>query len=257
MWLYRSGEDGLPAIILYKYTETRAKYNAKDFLGYYSGYLETDGYQGYNNLPGITRCCCWSMFVDTSGMRFLLESSMTTAYQQYRAYNSVISSSLLRSIQGNAEILINSDISTGYKKKNQFFKPFWTWLDQQHPDENNRMDKAVKYAQNRKQYLETYLEDGRCSFSNNQSGNAIRPFTVGRKNWLFSDIPDGATASATVYTMVEMAKAHDLKVYKYSNYLLEHRPCNDWTDEQLSDLASWNQSVIDICKLIYNSTPFY
>ena len=56
----------------------------------------------------------------------------------------------------------------------------------------------------------TYLEDGHCSLSNNLSENAIRPFTVGRKDWLFSASPKGATASAIVYTMVEMAKANDL-----------------------------------------------
>ena len=58
MWLFRSGEDGLPVIILYKYTETRAKFNAVEFLGGFRGYLETDCYQGYDNLPDIIRCCC-------------------------------------------------------------------------------------------------------------------------------------------------------------------------------------------------------
>lgn len=61
MWLFRLGEDGLPSIVLYHYTETRARYNAVDFLdGFSDGYLETDGYQGYNNLPGIRRCSCWA-----------------------------------------------------------------------------------------------------------------------------------------------------------------------------------------------------
>jgi len=61
MWLFRSGEDGLPPIVLYHYTETRARYNAVDFLdGFSDGYLETDGYQGYNNLLGIRRCSCWA-----------------------------------------------------------------------------------------------------------------------------------------------------------------------------------------------------
>ena len=69
----------------------------------------------------------------------------------------------------------------------------------------------------------TYLEDGRCSFSNNLSENAIRPFTVGRKNWLFCDTPNGAQASAIVYTMVEMAKANGVNVYHYLTYLLEKR----------------------------------
>ena len=60
MWLYRSGEDGLPPIILYHYTQTHARYNAEDFLEGFNGYLETDGYQGYNNLPNVNRCCCWA-----------------------------------------------------------------------------------------------------------------------------------------------------------------------------------------------------
>ena len=86
------------------------------------------------------------------------------------------------------------------------------------------MDKAVTYIQNRRSYLSTYLEDGRCSFSNNLSENAIRPFTVGRKNWLFCDTPNGAQASAIVYTMVEMAKANGVNVYHYLTYLLEKLP---------------------------------
>ena len=91
-------------------------------------------------------------------------------------------------------------------------------------------DKAVTYIQNRRSYLSTYLEDGRCSFSNNLSENAIRPFTVGRKNWLFRDTPDGAQASAIVYTMVEMAKANGVNVYHYLTYLLEKQ-----LDDRMSD----------------------
>ena len=90
---------------------------------------------------------------------------------------------------------------------------FLSWLDKQTPIRGSRLDKAVTYIQNRRPFLETYLEDGRCSFSNNLSENAIRPFTVGRKNWLFCDTPNGADASAITYTMVEMAKANGVTDY--------------------------------------------
>ena len=93
-----------------------------------------------------------------------------------------------------------------------------------------------------------YLEDGHCSFSNNLSENAIRPFTVGRKNWLFSSSSKGAKASALTYTMVEMAKANGLNVYRYLEYLLEHRPNAKMTDEQLSELAPWSDSVKVSCQ---------
>ena len=106
----------------------------------------------------------------------------------------------------------------------------------------------MKYAQNRKDTLMTYLEDGHCSFSNNLSENVIRPFTVGRKNWLFSATPKGATASALVYTMVKMAKTNELNIYKYLTYLLEHRPSEDMSDEQLETLTPWSEEVHNVCK---------
>ena len=84
---------------------------------------------------------------------------------------------------------------------------------------------------------------GTYSFSNNLSENAIRPFTVVRKNWLFCDTPNGAQASAIVYTMVEMAKANGVNVYHYLTYLLEKQPNDSMSDEELDQLAPWNENV--------------
>ena len=117
-----------------------------------------------------------------------------------------------------------------------------SWLDQQSPTRGSRMDKAVTYIQNRRSCLSTYLEDGRCSFSNNLSENAIRPFTVGRKTGC-SAIPNGAQASAVVYTMVEMAKANGVNVYHYLTYLLEKVPNDRMSDDELELLAPWNETV--------------
>lgn len=118
-----------------------------------------------------------------------------------------------------------------------------SWLDIQTPVKGSRMDKAVTYIRNRRSYLMNYLEDGRCSFSNNLSENSIRPFTVGRKNWLFADTPAGAEASAITYTMVEMAKINGVNVYHYLSYLLEKLPYINMTDDELEQLAPWNESV--------------
>ena len=104
----------------------------------------------------------------------------------------------------------------------------------------------MNYVLNRRDIAETYLEDGRCSFTNNLSENAIRPFAVGRKNWLFSSSVDGANASAVVYTMVEMAKAHGLNIYGYLKFLLENRPSKNMTDEQLAELAPWSEKLQSI-----------
>ena len=88
-----------------------------------------------------------------------------------------------------------------------------------------------------------YLEDGRCSLSNNASENSLRPVTLGRKNWLFSDSQDGANASMIVYTMVEMAKARGLHLYNYLKYLLDSRPGTGTTDAELKDLAPWSEKA--------------
>ena len=120
---------------------------------------------------------------------------------------------------------------------------FLAWLKQQTPFRGSRMEKAVTYIRNREPYLTTYLEDGRCSFSNNLSGNAIRPFVVGRKGWLFSDTQAGAETSAIIYTMVENAKANGVNVYQYLKLLLEKQPNDRMPDEELERLAPWNPEV--------------
>lgn len=249
MWLFRSGEDGLPPIVLYHYTETRARYNAVDFLdGFSDGYLETDGYQGYNNLPGIRRCSCWAhtrrYFIDAvpKGKQYDYSNPAVQGVQ----FCSKLFEYERRS--QNKNHTFEQRKAYRLEKEKPILDAFWSWLDEQKPRKGSRFETAVKYAQNRKYTLMTYLEDGHCSFSNNLSENAIRPFTVGRKNWLFSATPKGATASALVYTMVDMAKANELNIYKYLTYLLEHRPSEDISDEQLETLTPWSEEVQNVCK---------
>jgi transposase IS66 len=112
------------------------------------------------------------------------------------------------------------------------------------------LGKAVTYALNQKKYMENYLLDGRCSISNNAAENAIRPFTVGRKNWLFADTPKGASASAAVYSIVETAKANRINVYTYLQYLLLYMPDTDWRNypEELDQLMPWSKAIQAECK---------
>lgn len=249
MWLFCSGEDGLPPIVLYHYTETRARYNAVDFLdGFSDGYLETDGYQGYNNLPGIRCCSCWAhtrrYFIDAvpKGKQYDYSNPAVQRVQ----FCSKLFEYERRS--HNKKHTFEQRKAYRLEKEKPILDAFWKWLDEQKPRKGSRFETVVKYAKNRKETLMTYLEDGHCSFSNNLSENAIRPFTVGRKNWLFSATPKGATASALVYTMIEMAKANELNIYKYLTYLLEHSPSEDMSDEQLEALTPWSKEVQNVCK---------
>ena len=247
MWLFRTGEDGLAPIILYKYTQTRAGFNAADFLKGFKGYLETDCYQGYNSLADVKRCCCWAhlrrYFVEAVPKGKELDYGNPAA-QGVQYYNKLFEYERRSHEKGHTH---EQRKEYRLKKEVPVLEAFWEWVSGQSPKKGTRFEKAVSYAQNHKEQFMTYLEDGRCSFSNNLSENAIRPFTVGRRNWLFSDTPKGAEASAIVYTMVEMAKAHGLNIYKYLNHLLEHLPGTRMTDRELSRLAPWDPEVTSKC----------
>nr|WP_302597386.1 transposase [uncultured Cellulosilyticum sp.] len=127
---------------------------------------------------------------------------------------------------------------------------FWCWLDTLNPLKGSRLGKAVTYAKNQRKYMENYLLDGRCSLSNNLAENSIRPFTIGRKNWEFANSVKGAHASATVYSIIETAKANKLNVFKYLRYLLQEIPNMDFKNkpEILDQLLPWNESIKKICK---------
>lgn len=243
MWLFRSGEDGGPPIILYKYSETRAGDNAVDFLHGFKGYLMCDGYSGYNKVPDAKRTACWAH------IRRYLTDAIPKGKELDYAQPSVQGIMYINQLFHLEDVIKAKYTSFDAIKKARLDKEkpivegFLSWLDNQSPVRGSRMDKAVTYIRNRRSYLTTYLEDGRCSFSNNLSENAIRPFTVGRKNWLFCDTPNGAQASAIVYTMVEMAKANGVNVYHYLTYLLEKLPNDRMSDEELELLAPWNENV--------------
>ena len=147
---------------------------------------------------------------------------------------------------------INKKYPGNYEKRKQLrlekekpvLEAFWSWLDQQKPVRNTRLDKAVNYVLNRRDTAETYLEDGRCSFTNNLSENAIRPFAVGRKNWLFSNTPLGAKISAVIYSLVETAKINGLNPASYLEFLLTALP----RGSQPEDCLPWLPAVQTVCK---------
>lgn len=250
-WLIRTGEDGLNPIILFNYTPTRAGENAKQFLnGIAPGfYLMADGYQGYNKVNETNRCCCYAHI-----RRYLLEAIPKGQEKDYAhpAVQGVLYCDKLFAYERSYKekgLSYKQIEKRRLKDQKPVIEGFLTWLEQVNPGTNSKLKKAVTYIQNRKDYLMTYLEDGRCSLSNNLSENSIRPVTLGRKNWLFSDSPEGAMANALCLTIVEMAKAYNLNLYEYLNFVLQHRPNNKMSEEELSKLAPWNEEVQNICKI--------
>lgn len=250
-WVIRTGEDELNPIILYNYTPTRAGENAKRFLnGIAPGfYLMSDGYQGYNKVTETNRCCCWAHI-----RRYLLEAipkGMEKDYTNPAVQGFLYCEKLFHYERTYREkgLSYKQRHARRLKDEKPVIEGFLAWLKQVNSESNGKLKRAITYIKNREDILMTYLEDGRCSFSNNLSENSIRPVTVGRKNWLFSDTPEGAQANTLYLTIAAMAKEYNLDLYKYLNYLFEQRPSKDMSDEELEKLAPWNEEVKELCSI--------
>ena len=249
MWLYRTGNDGKAPIILYDYQPSRSGDNAASYLKDFKGYVHSDGYSGYNKLDGITRCGCWAhlrrKFVEAIPDKKAADAPLTSA-EIGRDY-----CNQLFKVEESLKDLTPED---RFCKRLELEKPileaFWCWLDSLNVLKGSALGKAVTYAMNQRPFMENYLLDGRCALSNNAAENAIRPFTVGRKNWLFADTPKGASASAAVYSIIETAKANGLNVFAYLQHLLLYMPDTDWQNhpEELDDLMPWSPEVQEQCK---------
>ena len=247
MWVFRTGEDGGLPIILYNYTETRAGENALKFLGDYDGYFMCDGFGGYNKLPQIRRCSCYAhvrrYFLEAipAGKKEDLSEPAVQGYM-YVQKLFVLENEIRKKNKGHDAIRKARD-----KKERPVVEAFFAWLDKQKPVRGSRFAKAVTYCQNRRQDLMTYLEDGRCSLSNNLTEQGCKAFVVGRKNWLFSDQPVGAHTSAIIYSLVQTAKLNGVNPYYYLRYVLEkmssYPNCKNLPEQDLQDLMPWSDKL--------------
>lgn len=249
VWLMRSGNDGLPPIIYYRYAPTRSGDVALELTdGIQAGtYLMCDGFSGYNKLKDVRRCTCYAHI-----RRYFYEAIPAGHDRDITnpAVQGVMYCNKLFSYENKyAERHYKPETIKKRRLKDEkpVIEAFLDWADKQVVTGNSKFSKALTYFKNRRNDLMTYLEDGHCSLSNNWSENSIRPVTVGRKNWLFSSSVDGAEASMNIYTIIEMAKLHGLNRQKYLEYILEHRPSAEMTDEELSLLAPWNKDVQETC----------
>lgn len=249
VWLFRSGDDGLPPIIVYQYHPTRNGDAAAQFFQDASSgtYIMVDGYAGYNKLKRFRRCSCYAHI-----RRYFIEAIPKGHEKDFTdpAVQGMLYCNKLFEYERSYREKRFS-YKQIYKRRLKDQKPvveaFLAWVDKQNVSKGSRLERAITYVKNQRSYMMTYLEDGRCSISNNMSENSIRPVTVGRRNWLFCDTTDGADASMMVYSLLETARANGLNPQKYLEYLLEARPGKDMSDEELDALAPWNATVQACC----------
>ena len=227
MWVYCTDKSADKYLALFEYSPTRNGSNAVNFLGDYSGYLVCDGYDGYNKLKKAARCGCWAhvrrKFVEALPTdKELVSTSM--AAKGVNFINDIYA--IERSFDG-----FTSDEK--HNRRQEQLKPaldvFFSWLETVNASSGTKLSKAVGYALNEKKYLYRFLESPYVSIDNNRAENVIRPFVVGRKNWLFSNTQNGARASALIYSLAVTACANGLNVEDYFFRLLSSdKPVLPW-----------------------------
>ena len=217
MWVYCNGKMKDRSIVIFDYKPTRKGANAQEFLQGFHGYLVRDGFSGYHVVTGVKHCGCM-----THARRYFVNAMP----KDKAAHGSSIAAEAVRyfdRIYHEEGLLANMTAEERYKERLAKIKPLldelFAWLETVPISGKGNLSKAVNYALHEKPYLYTFLEDGNVPIDNNRAENAIRPFAIGRKNWLFSNTANGASCSAILYSIVATAQANGLNTEQYLTQL--------------------------------------
>jgi len=251
MWLYRTGRDG-PPIVLYDYQTTRASKHPEKFLSGFKGYLQTDGYSGYGKLIGVTLVGCWA-----HARRKLTEAlKVLPAAEKDKPVAASIGLDYCNKLFAIERQIKDISDQERYAKRLELSKPlldeFYVWLKRQRQQAlpKSAFGQAITYCLNQWDELNHFLLDGRLEIDNNRAERSIKPFVIGRKNFLFSNTPRGARGSAIIYSIIETAKENNLKPYNYLVYLFERLPNVDTNDVVVVDaLLPWSDTLPKDCRM--------
>ena len=233
MWITRGGPPGKPTICFH-FSISRSKSVAMELLSGYQGVVITDGYAGYDFLDKderIIHAGCWAharrMFHDVN-------KGIKKGFSDRYADHALAVIKKLYAIEKEVKDCDPETIKAARQEKAKpILKEFKTWLDE-HGHRfapKSTLGKAFRYALSQWPKLLRYLKDGRIPIDNNLTENAIRPFVVGRKNWLFVNSLKGAKASAFFYSLVETAKANGLEPFSYLKALFKRFPLTHTLEE--------------------------
>ncbi len=243
MWVQTGGPPDRP-VILFDYSASRAQDVPLCLLAGYSGYLMTDDYAGYNAVAaqaGVERLACWA-----HARRKFIEAQKVQP--KGKTGRSDVALNLINKLYSIERDLKEASAEQRHQGRQQHSLPILTqlqtWLEKTQPQitAQNALGKALNYLASNWSRLVRYVEGGHLPIDNNAAERAIRPFVIGRKNWLFSDTPKGATASAQIYSLIETAKANGQEPYAYLRHILERLPQVN-SIEGYEALLPWNCSL--------------
>ncbi|WP_079857712.1 IS66 family transposase [Vibrio parahaemolyticus] len=246
IWLYgcgryRGGDAQSPGIVLFDYQDgSRGHHCPASYLSDYGGYLHVDGYEAYEKTEAKL-VGCWAharrKFIEAEqsqpkgkqGKGGKIQLAITWFQKLYR---------IEQEIKDKPEAERHQQRQL---KSLPLLKAFKAWLDKCATQvlPKSKLGVAINYSLNQWEKLRRVVDDGRLSLDNNRAERSVRPFTVGRNNWLFSNTHNGARASAVLYSLIETAKANDCEPYDYLEYVLREVPKLKYGDDH-RHLLPWN-----------------
>lgn len=242
MWVYCSGGDSpdptstLKNIVIYDYQPSRAAACPKEYLDDYAGYLQVDGYAAYDSI-GVTLAGCMAHV----RRKFIEAQKVQIKGKVGRADWAVAHIQKLYRVEVQ---LAGKTVEEKYTLRQEYtvplLKEFKIWLDKsaQQAAPKTTLGMAVAYTLQQWEKLTTYTQHGQLSIDNNRAERAIKPFVIGRKNWLFSNTASGAKASAILYSVIETAKANGLNPVRYVEHLLTEIS-RHYSGDDLESLMPW------------------
>jgi hypothetical protein len=249
MWLYKTSKFDNP-IVLYDYQDGRSGDFPKKFLQGFKGYIHVDGYAGYHKLePDVKLSACFAHVRRKfdEALKVLPEKNPESAAAIGLRYCNKL-------FQIEREI---KDYSIEKRKiaRQEQSKPvveaFFAWAEAQCVLPKTVIGTAIDYALKLKKYLLVFLEDGRLEICNNSAELSIKPFVLGRKNWLFCNTPGGASSSAIIYSIIETAKENKLKPYVYLKFVFDKlQSINTNSIEDIDKILPWSDEIPLLCKMV-------
>ena len=256
MWLFRSGPHDVPNCI-FEYRPTRSGQVARDFLAGWSGYLTTDGYDPYFNLGigGVVNTAClvhvrrkFAEIVKSAGGDAACEGVNSLALEARRRIDRIF-----KADQKFDEMGPDARKKARLKKLGPMMESFREWAERAiaQAAPGLALHTALAYALKYWPYVMNVLEDGNLGLDNNIAERSVKAFVIGRKNWLFSDTPRGADASAAIYSIVVTAKQNGLNQRAYVEWLLTEMPNDASLDEpgRIDRYLPWSEDVPEGCRL--------
>jgi hypothetical protein len=232
-------------MILYEYQPSRSHTHPKEFLSGFTGLLHADGFPGYHKLSGMTVIGCWvhcrRKFADSLKTIPKNERSDSVAQEAIQRIGY-----LFHMEDTWAALTAEERYKRRLKKSKPEAEQFFKWLESQNILPKSATGRAIHYALSQREWLMNVYLDDRTEISNNRIENSVRPYALGRRNWLFCNTVSGAKASAIVYTIIETAKANGLKPFEYLEFLLS-TPLTKLTDA-IDALLPWGDAVPGQCR---------